>query len=43
MDLEKSGFVLLKYPIGDFEYGKKYSKSDTRMHIKVLEKLPQRL
>ena len=43
MDLEKSGFVSLKYPIGDFEYGKKYSKSDTRSHIKVLEKLPQRL
>ena len=43
MDLEKSGVVSLKYPIGVFEYGKKYSKTDTRSHIKVLEKLPQRL
>ena len=33
----------LKYPIGDFEYGKKYSAKDTRSHIKVLDKLPQRL
>ncbi len=33
----------LKYPIGDFEYGKKYTVADTRTHIKVLEKLPQRL
>ncbi len=33
----------LKYPIGSFEYGKKYTITDTKAHIKVLEKLPQRL
>jgi DinB superfamily len=33
----------LKYPIGNFEYGKKYSSADTRSHIKILDKLPQRL
>ena len=43
MDLDKSSIESQKYPIGDFEYGKKYSKIDTRTHIKVLEKLPQRL
>lgn len=43
MNFEKPSVESLKYPIGDFEYGKKYSKSDTRTHIKVLEKLPQRL
>lgn len=33
----------LKYPIGDFVYGKKYTMRDTKAHIKVLEKFPQRL
>lgn len=35
MDIEQ-----LKYPIGRFEYGKKYSAKDTRQHIKILDKLP---
>jgi hypothetical protein len=33
----------LKYPIGRFEYGKKFSLKDTRQHIKVLDKLPTKL
>lgn len=35
MDIEQ-----LKYPIGRFEHGKKYSIRETRQHIKVLEKFP---
>ena len=41
MTSEASGGEQLKYPIGDFEYGKKYSSTDTRSHIKILDKLPQ--
>ena len=33
----------MKYPIGDFVYGKKYTLSDTKTHIKTLDKLPARL
>lgn len=34
---------LLKYPIGKFENGKKYSKSDTNKHIKILAQFPPKL
>jgi hypothetical protein len=43
MNLEETVIQKLKYPIGNFEYGKKYTKTDTKNHIKVLDKLPQRL
>jgi uncharacterized damage-inducible protein DinB len=33
----------LKYPIGQFEYGKPYSLDDTRKHIKILSKFPKDL
>ena len=36
-------FDSLKYPIGKFEQGVQYTSADTRSHIKVLEKFPQRL
>jgi hypothetical protein len=38
MDLEQ-----LKYPIGKFEHGVQYRSADTRLHIKTLDKFPQRL
>lgn len=34
---------LLKYPIGKFEHGVQYTSADTRLHIKILDKFPQRL
>ena len=33
----------LRYPIGQFEYGKSYSLDDTRKHIKVIAKYPKDL
>ena len=33
----------LRYPIGQFEYGKSYSLDDTRKHIKILSKFPKDL
>jgi len=33
----------LKYPIGQFEYGKPYTIDDTRKHIKILSKFPKEL
>ncbi|UTA69968.1 YfiT family bacillithiol transferase [Emticicia sp. 21SJ11W-3] len=33
----------LKYPIGDFVYGREYTLADTNAHIKVMEELPARL
>lgn len=33
----------LRYPIGQFEYGKPYSLDDTRKHIKILSKFPKEL
>lgn len=33
----------LRYPIGDFTYGKTYSAEDTRLHILVIAELPQKL
>jgi hypothetical protein len=30
----------LQYPIGEFEYGKKYTASATKKNIKILEKFP---
>jgi len=33
----------LKYPIGDFVYGKQYTLGDTKAHIQVLDKFPTRL
>ncbi|MCC6279110.1 MAG: putative metal-dependent hydrolase [Saprospiraceae bacterium] len=33
----------LRYPIGQFEYGKSYSLDDTRKHIKILSKFPKEL
>lgn len=33
----------LRYPIGQFEYGKSYSLDDTRKHIKVLVRFPKDL
>lgn len=33
----------LKYPIGRFQYGKKYSIKETRQHIKILDKFPANL
>ncbi len=32
-----------RYPIGNFEYGKKYSLDETRKHIKTLSTFPKRL
>ncbi len=33
----------LRYPIGQFEYGKPYTLDDTRKHIKILSKFPKDL
>jgi DinB superfamily/AT hook motif len=33
----------LRYPIGKFEYGKKYSTDQTRKNIKIIEQLPKEL
>jgi len=33
----------LRYPIGKFEHGKKYSLDDTRKHIRVLSRFPKDL
>ncbi len=33
----------LRYPIGQFEYGKPYTIDDTRKHIKILSKFPKEL
>ena len=33
----------LQYPIGKFEQGVQYTSADTRSHIKILDKFPQRL
>ncbi|MBK8426050.1 MAG: putative metal-dependent hydrolase [Lewinellaceae bacterium] len=33
----------LRYPIGQFEYGKSYSLDETRKHIKILSKFPKEL
>ncbi len=33
----------IKYPIGQFKYGKSYSLDDTRKHIKALAKFPKEL
>ena len=35
--------IALRYPIGNFEYGKKYSINDTRKHIKEIAALPKNL
>ena len=35
--------IALRYPIGNFEYGKKYSLNDTRKHIKEIAELPKNL
>jgi hypothetical protein len=33
----------LRYPIGQFEYGKQYSLEDTRRNIKTIVRLPKEL
>lgn len=33
----------LKYPIGKFEFGKKYSSEDNQKHISIIEKFPEEL
>ena len=33
----------LRYPIGNFEYGKSYSLEDTKKHIKTIAKFPKEL
>ena len=35
--------IALRYPIGNFEYGKKYTLQDTRKHIKDISELPEKL
>ena len=35
--------IALRYPIGNFEYGKKYTITDTRKHIKEIAELPKNL
>lgn len=43
MTLEQSSNESLKYPIGKFSQDIQFTSADTRSHIKVLEKFPQRL
>ncbi len=35
--------IALRYPIGNFEYGKKYTINETRKHIKEIAALPKNL
>ena len=35
--------IALRYPIGNFEYGKKYTINDTRKHIRDIAELPKSL